>query len=182
AARARGGAVGRRARRCPLRSGQRLAQARGGSRAGAAPRGPALPESRGGCGGARRGGRRDLERAAARTAGRGLRPGQGADGVSAISRVRAGQVLDSRGNPTVEVEVVAGGLGRAIVPSGASTGVHEAVELRDSGAAYGGKGVLQAVANVNGEIADAVGGLGGMNQEKLRRGLVAHPGTASEAP
>jgi len=75
-----------------------------------------------------------------------------------ITKVQARQVLDSRGNPTVEVEVVAGALGRAIVPSGASTGVHEAVELRDGGAAWNGKGVSQAVANVNAEIADAVQG------------------------
>jgi enolase len=58
--------------------------------------------------------------------------------VSAITEVRARQVLDSRGNPTVEVELRAGAAGRAIVPSGASTGVHEAVELRDGGAAFGG--------------------------------------------
>ena len=75
--------------------------------------------------------------------------------MSAIARVHARQILDSRGNPTVEVDVrlESGAFGRAAVPSGASTGVHEAVELRDGGAAYGGKGVTQAVANVNGEIA-----------------------------
>ena len=74
-----------------------------------------------------------------------------------ITDVRGRQVLDSRGNPTVEVEVrlESGAHGRAIVPSGASTGVHEAVELRDGGCAWGGKGVSQAVANVNGELADA---------------------------
>ena len=73
-------------------------------------------------------------------------------------RCMARQVLDSRGNPTVEVDVVleSGAPGRAIVPSGASTGVHEAVELRDGGAEWGGKGVSQAVANVNGEIAGLV--------------------------
>ena len=76
--------------------------------------------------------------------------------MSAIREIRGRQVLDSRGNPTVEVEVVAGQSGTAIVPSGASTGVHEAVELRDGGNAYGGKGVTCAVANVNGEIAAAV--------------------------
>ena len=72
-----------------------------------------------------------------------------------IAEVHARQVLDSRGNPTVEVDVrlESGALGRAVVPSGASTGVHEAVELRDGGAEWGGKGVSQAVANVNGEIA-----------------------------
>jgi len=78
--------------------------------------------------------------------------------VSAIESVHARQILDSRGNPTVEVDVRldSGALGRAAVPSGASTGVHEAVELRDGGDAYGGKGVTKAVANVDGEIADAV--------------------------
>ena len=69
----------------------------------------------------------------------------------------AREILDSRGNPTVEVEVelVSGARGRAAVPSGASTGAHEAVELRDGGDRYGGKGVLDAVAHVNGEIRDA---------------------------
>jgi enolase len=78
--------------------------------------------------------------------------------MSAIARVHARQVLDSRGNPTVEVDVQleSGAGGRAAVPSGASTGVHEAVELRDGGAEYGGKAVTRAVANVNGEIADAL--------------------------
>ena len=80
---------------------------------------------------------------------------------SAIRRVHAREILDSRGNPTVEVEVtLAGGaVGVATVPSGASTGTHEAVELRDGDPArYGGKGVLRAAANVNGEIASAVAG------------------------
>ena len=76
--------------------------------------------------------------------------------MSRIAAVHARQILDSRGNPTVEVDVQleSGAVGRAAVPSGASTGVHEAVELRDGGDAYGGKGVTQAVANANGEIAD----------------------------
>jgi Enolase len=80
--------------------------------------------------------------------------------MSTIADVRGRQVLDSRGNPTVEVDVTldSGARGSAIVPSGASTGVHEAVELRDGGAAYGGKAVEQAVANVNGELAAAVRG------------------------
>src|SRR5207248_4184273 len=76
-----------------------------------------------------------------------------------ISEIRGRQVLDSRGNPTVEAEVWLqdGTVGRAIVPSGASTGEHEAVELRDSDeSTYFGKGVLKAVENVNGEIADAL--------------------------
>jgi enolase len=100
--------------------------------------------------------------------------------VSAITGVHARQVLDSRGNPTVEVEVVAGALGRAIVPSGASTGVHEAVELRDGGAEYGGKGVLEAVANVNGEIADAVRGRDVFDQEGLDRTLIDLDGTPNK--
>ena len=80
--------------------------------------------------------------------------------VSEITAVHARQILDSRGNPTVEVEVQlqSGASGRAAVPSGASTGEFEAVELRDGGEAWNGKGVAQAVANVNGEIAEAVRG------------------------
>ena len=81
--------------------------------------------------------------------------------MSQIETVHARQILDSRGNPTVEVEVSlrSGAHGRAAVPSGASTGEFEATELRDGGSAYGGKGVTQAVGNVNGEIASAVAGL-----------------------
>jgi enolase len=100
--------------------------------------------------------------------------------VTAIAEVHARQVLDSRGNPTVEVEVRAGELGRAIVPSGASTGVHEAVELRDGGSAFGGKGVSQAVANVNGEIAAAIRGLDAMDQEALDRRLIELDGTPNK--
>jgi enolase len=98
-----------------------------------------------------------------------------------IRDVHARQVLDSRGNPTVEVEVHADAVGRAIVPSGASTGVHEAVELRDGGSEYGGKGVLQAVANVNGEIADAIRGLDTADQEGLDRRLVELDGTPNKS-
>ena len=94
-----------------------------------------------------------------------------------IRHVHARHVLDSRGNPTVEVEINAG---RAIVPSGASTGVHEAVELRDGGAAWGGKGVTQAVANVNGEIADAIRGLDVADQEALDRRLIELDGTPNK--
>jgi enolase 1/2/3 len=101
--------------------------------------------------------------------------------MSAITEVHARQVLDSRGNPTVEVEVVAGGLGRAIVPSGASTGVHEAVELRDGGDEYGGKGVTKAVANVEGEIATAVRGRDAADQDGLDRMLVALDGTENKS-
>ncbi|HET8751319.1 MAG TPA: phosphopyruvate hydratase [Gaiellaceae bacterium] len=97
-----------------------------------------------------------------------------------ITEVHARQVLDSRGNPTVEVEVRAGELGRAIVPSGASTGVHEAVELRDGVGEWGGKGVSTAVANVNGEIADAVRGRDVMDQEGLDRALIELDGTPSK--
>jgi enolase len=100
--------------------------------------------------------------------------------MSRITDVRARQVLDSRGNPTVEVELVAGQRGRAIVPSGASTGVHEAVELRDGGDAWNGKGVSTAVANVNGEIADAVRGLDVANQENLDRVLLELDGTPNK--
>ena len=100
--------------------------------------------------------------------------------MSAVTEVRARQVFDSRGNPTVEVELRAGASGRAIVPSGASTGVHEAVELRDGGSAYGGKGVAQAVANVTGEIADAIVGLDVRDQEALDRRLVELDGTPNK--
>jgi enolase len=100
--------------------------------------------------------------------------------VSAITEVRASQVLDSRGNPTVEVEVVAGARGTAIIPSGASTGVHEAVELRDGGSAWNGKGVSTAVANANGEIAQAVRGLDVMGQESLDRVLIELDGTPNK--
>jgi len=85
-----------------------------------------------------------------------------------IERIHARQVLDSRGNPTVEAEVfTADGFGRALVPSGASTGTLEAVELRDGEDAYGGKGVSRAVANVNGEIADALLGRDVTRQEEI---------------
>ena len=100
--------------------------------------------------------------------------------MTAISQVHARQVLDSRGNPTVEVEVRGGAIGRAIVPSGASTGVHEAVELRDGGDAWGGKGVATAVANVNGEIAGAVRGLDVMDQANLDRVLIELDGTPNK--
>jgi enolase len=97
--------------------------------------------------------------------------------VTAITDVRARQVLDSRGNPTVEVELLAGEAGRAIVPSGASTGAHEAVELRDGGDAWNGKGVSTAVANVNREIAGAIRGRDVIDQEGLDRALIELDGT-----
>ena len=99
---------------------------------------------------------------------------------SAITEIRARQVLDSRGNPTVEVELRAGEVGRAIVPSGASTGVHEAVELRDGGDAWNGKGVSTAVANVNREIVEAVRGHDVMDQEGLDRALIELDGTPNK--
>jgi enolase 1/2/3 len=102
--------------------------------------------------------------------------------MSAIADVHARQILDSRGNPTVEVDVRldSGALGRAAVPSGASTGVHEAVELRDGGPEYGGKGVTRAVANVEGEIAAAVRGRDAADQEGLDRLLVQLDGTENK--
>jgi enolase len=99
--------------------------------------------------------------------------------MSAIRDVRGRQILDSRGNPTVEVDLTleSGAFGRAAVPSGASTGEHEAVELRDGGAAYDGKGVLRAVGHVNGEIAEAVQGRDAADQAGLDRGLIELDGT-----
>ena len=102
--------------------------------------------------------------------------------MSAIAGVTARQILDSRGNPTVEVDVrlESGAVGRAAVPSGASTGQFEAVELRDGGDAYGGKGVSRAVANVAGEIAEAVRGLDASDQEGLDRRLIELDGTPNK--
>ena len=100
-----------------------------------------------------------------------------------VSAVHAREVLDSRGNPTVEVEVrLAGGAwGRAIVPSGASTGAHEAVELRDGDKGrYGGKGVLRAVANVNDVLGAAIAGRDALDQEGLDRALIELDGTANK--
>jgi enolase len=102
---------------------------------------------------------------------------------TSINLVHGREVLDSRGNPTLEVEVGfdGGARGRAKVPSGASTGAHEAVELRDKDPArYGGKGVLIAVDNVNGEIAAAVGGRDGADQAGLDAALVALDGTPNK--
>jgi len=102
--------------------------------------------------------------------------------MTTIVEVRGREVLDSRGNPTVEAEVVleSGARGRAMVPSGASTGAHEAVELRDGGPRYGGKGVLRAVAAVNERIADEVIGLDALNQEALDKTLLGLDGTANK--
>jgi enolase len=101
-----------------------------------------------------------------------------------ITRVHARQVLDSRGNPTVEAEVTleSGAFGRAIVPSGASTGEHEALELRDGDKSkYLGKGVLKAVANVNSEIAQAVTGTDAVDQRLLDEKMIGLDGTATKS-
>jgi enolase len=102
--------------------------------------------------------------------------------VSTIEHVVGREVLDSRGNPTVEVEVVldSGARGRAISPSGASTGTHEAVELRDGGPRFGGKGVLGAVGHVNGEITDAVLGLDALDQRGVDHALIDLDGTVDK--
>jgi enolase len=103
--------------------------------------------------------------------------------MSSIVLVVAREVLDSRGNPTVEVEVglESGATGRAMVPSGASTGQFEAVELRDGGDRFGGKGVLQAVANVEGDVADAILGLDALDQRDLDRILIDLDGTDAKS-
>jgi enolase len=102
--------------------------------------------------------------------------------MSAIASVHGRQVLDSRGNPTVEVEVAleSAASGRAAVPSGASTGVHEALELRDGGEAWGGKGVTTAVANVNGEIVDTLRGLDAADQRAVDERLIELDGTPNK--
>jgi len=99
--------------------------------------------------------------------------------MSAIELVIGRQVLDSRGNPTVEAEVIleSGAVGRAIAPSGASTGSHEAVELRDGGEAWGGKGVQRAVDNINGEINEALEGYEASDQRAIDYALIDLDGT-----
>ena len=104
--------------------------------------------------------------------------------MSTITNVRGRQILDSRGNPTVEVEVTldTGVIGRAAVPSGASTGAHEAVELRDEDAAqYGGKSVLRAIANVDGPIADELDGMNVLNQAAIDQTLIKLDGTPNKS-
>ena len=103
--------------------------------------------------------------------------------MSSIARVRARQILDSRGNPTVEVDVQlgSGAHGRAAVPSGASTGEFEATELRDGGDRWQGKGVTRAVANVDGEIAQAVTGMDAADQKGLDGALIALDGTPNKS-
>ncbi len=102
--------------------------------------------------------------------------------MSAIEYVIGREVLDSRGNPTVEAEVIldSGARGRAIAPSGASTGVHEAVELRDGGSRYLGKGVLTAVGHVNEALALAVEGLDAYDQRSVDQALIDADGTADK--
>ena len=102
--------------------------------------------------------------------------------MSSIAVVAGRQVIDSRGNPTVEVDVVleSGASGRAMVPSGASTGMFEAVELRDGGGQWAGRGVGTAVANVNGELAAAVRGLDAYDQRAVDRALCDCDGTSDK--
>ena len=103
--------------------------------------------------------------------------------MTAILDIIAREILDSRGNPTVEVDVKLedGAFGRAAVPSGASTGAHEAVELRDGGKRYGGKGVENAVAAVNGDLFDALAGLDAEDQIKIDNTMIALDGTPNKA-
>src|SRR3954466_13236678 len=104
--------------------------------------------------------------------------------MSYISEIFARQILDSRGNPTVEVDVLTdeGALGRAAVPSGASTGEHEAVELRDGDKKrYAGKGVLKAVDHVNTVLAEAVGGIESEDQAAVDAALLEADGTPNKA-
>lgn len=99
-----------------------------------------------------------------------------------IKTIRARQIIDSRGNPTVEADIILsnGTLGRAAVPSGASTGSNEAVELRDGGDAFGGKGVMQAVANVNGPIAEALVGMDVTDQRGIDETMIELDGTPNK--
>jgi enolase len=104
--------------------------------------------------------------------------------MSAIADIIAREILDSRGNPTVEVDVFleSGQTGRAAVPSGASTGAHEAVELRDGDTArYGGKGVRQAVANAQGEILEAIGGIDAIEQVAIDTAMIDLDGTPNKS-
>ncbi|HEV7847146.1 MAG TPA: phosphopyruvate hydratase [Thermoleophilaceae bacterium] len=103
--------------------------------------------------------------------------------MSGIDKVHARQILDSRGNPTVEVDVLlkSGAAGRAAVPSGASTGEFEAVELRDGGEAWAGKGVTKAVGHVNGELAEAVSGMDPADQDALDRTMIELDGTPNKS-
>jgi enolase len=103
--------------------------------------------------------------------------------MSAIEHVHARQILDSRGNPTVEVDVrlASGAFGRAAVPSGASTGTREALELRDKQKAFGGKAVTHAVAHVNGEIAEQVRGHDASDQRGLDEAMIVLDGSQGKS-
>ncbi|HCO91836.1 MAG TPA: phosphopyruvate hydratase, partial [Alphaproteobacteria bacterium] len=103
--------------------------------------------------------------------------------MSAIIDITGREILDSRGNPTVEVDILleSGAKGRAAVPSGASTGIHEAVELRDGGARYLGKGVRKAVDAVNGEIFDLLSGMEAEEQIMLDRMMAELDGTPNKS-
>src|SRR5438067_7144464 len=103
---------------------------------------------------------------------------------TSIKTIRAREILDSRGNPTIEVDVrlESGALGRAAVPSGASTGEHEAWELRDGDKQrYGGKGVTKAVANVNGPVASTITGWDVREQSKIDEKMIALDGTPNKS-
>lgn len=102
--------------------------------------------------------------------------------MSSIIHVHGRQIYDSRGNPTVEVDVVLddGSFGRAAVPSGASTGAHEAVELRDGGKLFNGKGVTQAVDNVNEAIAEELLGMDALDQRAIDQAMIDLDGTANK--
>src|SRR5690554_7232413 len=103
--------------------------------------------------------------------------------MSMIIDITARQIFDSRGNPTIEVDVTTenGFMGRAAVPSGASTGEHEAVELRDGGKAFMGKGVLKAVENVNTKIAEAIVGISVFEQNLIDKMMIELDGTANKS-
>src|SRR5581483_11059597 len=173
----------RRARRRPLRRGERRPPPRRRSRA-RPPGGHASlrrPRRDRRAAGSRRG--PGVRGPRARRAGPLLRPRQGDPMTVPISRVHAREILDSRGNPTVEVEVEleSGVVGRAAVPSGASTGQFEAVELRDGdGRRYGGKGVLTAVRNVEQELGPAVRGLDAEDQRGVDERLIELDGTPNK--
>lgn len=101
--------------------------------------------------------------------------------MSAITGIQGREIIDSRGNPTVEVDVTtANGTFTASVPSGASTGAYEAVELRDGGLRYMGKGVLKAVKNVNTDLADVVKGMDSVDQRAVDQAMIKADGTPNK--
>src|SRR4051794_40372596 len=123
-----------------------------------------------------------MDGARPRCAGSLLRARKGEADLTRIASVHGRVILDSRGNPTVEVDVTldSGAVGRAGVPSGASTGAHEAVELRDGGGEWSEKGVSRAVANVNGELAELVVGREANDQSGLDAAMIALDGTPNK--